>query len=182
MTDELDSRLIRRAQEGDVEAFGVLVKHYQTRIFNLAFRMTGSQTDAADLAQETFVRAFQSMGSYRSQRPFYPWLYAVSLNLVRNHLKRRRLIRFIEGSPLLDQTPSDGDTPETALARRESGRAVQAGLMKLPFRLRAAVVLRYYQDLPFREIAEILGTSQGAVKQRVYRGLEKLREILDDSR
>ena len=182
MTDESDRRLIRRVQEGDIGAFGALVRIYQIRIFNLALRMTGSQPDAADLTQETFLRAFQSIGKCRPEGPFYPWLYTISLNLIRNDLKRRRLRRSIEGAPFFEQTAAEGDTPETALARRESERAVQAGLMKVPFRLRAAVVLRYYQDLPFREIAGILGISQGAVKQRVYRGLEKLREILDESR
>jgi RNA polymerase sigma factor (sigma-70 family) len=174
--------LARRAAGGDGEAFERLVRLHGDAIFRLALRMTGNADEAGELAQETFVRAFESMGRYDPDRPFFAWLYTICLNLTRSFLRRKRkgFRLFSRRSGWEETDPDEGSpSPEEHLLNSESRRMVQRGLGRLPVDFREAVLLRYMEGIPFDAIAGILGISTGAAKMRVYRGMERLRRELD---
>lgn len=180
---------IARVRGGEGAAFAALVDAYADPIFNLAFRMTGDRADAEDLAQATFLRAFEQLPRFDPERSFYTWLFTIGLNLIRNHLKktgRRRRADFVhretvtsvadsaEGVADLQGSGSGGELSEP----REEW--LERCLRELPPDLRELLVLRFYQGLSFETVAEIKGLSKSAVKMRVYRGLLTLRKCAEE--
>lgn len=190
MTLNEENEIVERVLNGDRDAYASLVDAYKSAIFNLAFRMTGNDQDADDLAQETFFRAYRNLGQFCSGKRFFTWLYTIALNLIRSHLKKRGRHLFRESQEFI--RPRDGVVSETV--RRDAERIewdlIQAQkidhleicLQKLPADLREAVILRFYQDLSFEEIALISDASVSAVKMRVYRGLEKLKQLMGEDK
>lgn len=181
MDRQEEQDVIARVCRGERSAFAVLVDAHAKSIFNLAFRMTGSRQDADDLAQETFLRAYRKLNRFDPERKFFTWLYTIALNIIRNHLKSspERTARMAEiAHPPANQV--DPANPEGLLLGREKERLLEICLQKLPLDLKEAVVLRFYQDLTFDEIAAIMGASVSAVKMRAYRGLERLRTLVSE--
>ncbi|MRR36929.1 RNA polymerase sigma factor, partial [bacterium] len=148
-----EGEIIGRVLGGDQEAFAVLVDAYKGPVFSLAFRMTGSAQDADDLTQESFLRAFQYLGRFRAGERFFPWLYTVSLNVVRNHLRRvQALPEEATEKGISDATDPCGDEADAAIGR-ERGRRLQGYLLRLPVPVREALVLRFYEGLGFEDSA-----------------------------
>ncbi len=181
MDRQEEQDVIAQVRRGERAAFAVLVDAYAKPIFNLAFRMTGNRQDADDLAQETFLRAYRKLKRFDPEKKFFTWLYTIALNIIRNHLKssRERTARIAE----MDHPPSDPvdpANPEGLCLDREKAQLLEICLQKLPSELKEAVVLRYYQDLSFDEIATITDVSVSAVKMRAYRGLERLRALMSE--
>jgi RNA polymerase sigma-70 factor (ECF subfamily) len=181
MDRQEEQDVIAQVRRGERAAFAVLVDAYAKPIFNLAFRMTGSRQDADDLAQETFLRAYRKLKRFDPEKKFFTWLYTIALNIIRNHLKSspERTARIAE----MDHPPSDPvdpANPEGLFLDREKAQLLEICLQKLPSELKEAVVLRYYQDLSFDEIATITDASVSAVKMRTYRGLERLRALMSE--
>lgn len=175
-----DHQVISAVLAGDVEAYAVLVRRYQKPIYNLMYRMTGgSDADSSDLAQDTFIRAFEALHRFRLGSRFFPWLYSIGLNLSKNFLRKHKSRRTVD----LDECElgSGLDYPgqeEEALCERLDALHVRKALTALPFDYREAVFLRYHEELSMEEIATALGISLSGAKMRVHRGLRKLREIL----
>ena len=177
-TDE-DNKIIAQILNGDQEAYAILVDKYKGPIYNLVYRMTGEHQDTDDLAQEIFVRTFASLKKYDINRIFFPWLYSIALNVLRNYQKKRKPKRYeVATADFPDQKIAETHNPEDFVQRRDQSRQLAAILQKLPETQRQAVVLRYYQDLAFTDIAKILDISLSTAKMRVYRGLEKLADML----
>ena len=173
MNGEWEKLIVQRVLDGDHEAFAAIVQTYGKPVYNLMYRMTGNRNEADDLTQETFLRAFENLGRFDDRRRFFPWLYTVALNIARNHRNR---------SPLAlpsNMGMQDRANPESALQEQCSREQLQGCLNRLEPHEKEAVVLRYYQDLPFEEIAEILGISCSAVKMRVYRALKRIKGWMD---
>jgi RNA polymerase sigma-70 factor (ECF subfamily) len=186
MTPTEENQIVARVLRGEREAYAGLVDAYKGAIFNLAFRMTGSGQDADDLAQETFIRAFRNLRQFDPRKRFFTWLYTIGLNLIRNHLKKqgREMSRENAARDMAAQNPSEGamqrgPRAEQDLIQAQAIGRLDACLQQLPADLREAVVLRFYQDLSFEEIATISDASVSAVKMRVYRGLEQLKQLMD---
>jgi RNA polymerase sigma-70 factor (ECF subfamily) len=181
MDRQEEQDLIVRVCRGERAAFAVLVDTHAKSIFNLAFRMTGSRQDADDLAQETFFRAYRELNRFDPERKFFTWIYTIALNIVRNHLKSRpeRTARMAEPDHH-PADPVDPANPEGLFLAREKEQLVEICLQRLPSDLKEAVVLRFYQDLTFDEIAAILDASVSAVKMRAYRGVERLQALVSE--
>src|SRR5512137_2701433 len=128
-----EAEIIGRVLGGDREAFAVLVDAYKGPVFSLAFRMTGSAQDADDLAQESFLRAFQYLGRFRAGERFFPWLYTVSLNVIRNHLRK---VKALAEETVGDEVPDATDPRGEAAIGRERGRRLQGYLLRLPVPIR----------------------------------------------
>ncbi|NPU86036.1 MAG: RNA polymerase sigma factor [Syntrophaceae bacterium] len=171
--------IVQRILEGDTNAYALLVDAYKNPILQLAYRMTGSLQDADDLSQEAFIRAFRNLHRYDRERPFFTWLYTVALNGIRNHLKKKKreeagsIESACQGDPA-DNAPGMEDRLDEA---REAER-LQRMLWRLPADQREALILRFYQGLSLEETSEILGISLSAAKMRIYRGLERLKQLL----
>jgi RNA polymerase sigma-70 factor (ECF subfamily) len=186
MDQKTEAEIVARVLKGDRQAFALLVEEYKAPVYNLAWRMTRSLSDAEDIAQESFLRAFQELSRYDIERRFYTWLYTISLNLVRNHLKkanRRQADSRLEDISLSGrasdfQPGASNQNADNYELQKELEEQLESCLGKLSPDLRELVVLRFYQELSFEAIADITGFSQSAVKMRVYRALEKLRSFM----
>ncbi|MDQ7858304.1 MAG: sigma-70 family RNA polymerase sigma factor [Armatimonadota bacterium] len=171
-----ESTLIARARRGDLDAFDALVRAHQDRVYHLAYRVTGNHEDAADAAQDAFVRAYQALPRFRGDAAFATWLHRIATNAALDLIRRRPAQPPIELPP---QTVAPGG-PEHEAGRREVARRVGAALARLPAEFRAAVVLRDLQGFDYEEIARILQVPVGTVRSRISRGREALRAHLAD--
>jgi RNA polymerase sigma-70 factor (ECF subfamily) len=175
MDIERERQIIRRVRDGERDAFAELVVTHQRSVYNLIFRLTGSVQDADDLSQEAFMRAFEALGQFDTSRRFFPWLYTIALNVVRNHHRGRR--SPLDGaSQITPDFPDNhsGPKPEELMQRKQASEALFNCIQRLPAQQKEAVVLRYYQELSFEEVAEILVINLSTAKMRVYRGLQRL--------
>ena len=183
---DADRGLVTAAAGGSREAFDELVLHYQVTVLNLVRAMTAADGDAEDLAQETFVRAWRSIGRFRSDSTFRTWLFGIAINVVRTHRGKRSRLRRLFWSPPKEadvnvnvdplERASVDDGIEAPLAMRE---VIDRALATLPEDMREAVVLRDVQGLDYREIAEALGLPLGTVESRIFRGRQRLRPLLE---
>jgi len=181
MEQKKEAEIIARVIKGDRQAYALLVEEYKRPIYNLALRMTGSIEDADDLAQEIFIRAYSNMWRFDERKSFFTWLYTIGLNLIRNHLKkkiRESERKATEAEVAREQGREHHQVAENNIAA-DYVMKLEEALQKLPVDWREAVILRFYFELSFEEVAKISGTSASAAKMRVYRGLEKLRQILE---
>jgi RNA polymerase sigma-70 factor (ECF subfamily) len=174
---------LEQARRGDDEAFARLVEAYQVPVFNLCFRILGEAAEAEDASQETFLRAYRSLSSYDPQRKLSSWLLSIASHHCIDRLRRRRLVSL----PLEDLGPAEdpadpGPGPEASLADEERRQAVRRLLDQLAPQDRAAIVLRYWYDLPVEEIGETLGLSVSAVKSRLHRARRTMAEVWGDPR
>jgi RNA polymerase sigma-70 factor (ECF subfamily) len=183
MDREQEKKLIISIQTGDRQAFAKLVDHYKTPVFNLIYRMTnGSVQERDDLAQETFLRTYEGLGNFDPQKRLFPWLYTICLNVVRNHLKKKKPVLMPEDVLAGHQEKEKQTNPEKLYSQHQENEIVQACLQRLPEDQRSAIVLRFFQDMAFDDIAQILGLSTSGVKMRVYRGLAGLRMELNQKK
>ncbi len=172
--NELSERvLVERARAGDRRAFGELVTRYMRRAYYAALGLVGSHDDALDLSQEAFARAFRARASLDPDRPFYAWLYQIVRRLCFNFLRDRktRLTRLQEATPwLMDQagTRAAQSDPGRSAERSELAALVEDAIERLPEREREVLVLKEFEGLRYREIAELLGIPIGTVMSRLY--------------
>jgi len=173
---EADDRdLVLRAREGRVEAFNALVTRWEKRIYNYLLRLSPDPDEAFDLAQETFLKAYQNLGRLDDPARFGPWLYRIAHNEALSLLRKRRL----EG-PAPENAPEQatGQAAVFGMASIEVSIAVRGALALLTAEQREAVVLKVCEGFKFEEIASILDTPASTIKSRVYTGLEALRGLL----
>ncbi len=180
--ERTDAELMERVRSGDAEAFAPLVKRYERRVFGFVRNQLGEPETAADLAQETFVRAFRAARRYRESGRFESWLFRIASNLVRSELRRRkrRGTHVPVESEVLRETIRDdaAPAPETEAFRAELRRALRNALALLPGDFREAVILRYVEGWSYREIAGSLHIKENTAKTRAHRGLRRLRNLL----
>lgn len=166
---------IEQALAGDRAAFGRLVEAYQTPVYNLAYRMLGNPSEAEDAAQEAFLRAYAKLHTYRPERKFSTWLLSITSHYCIDRLRRRRFTWLsLEAPPPPDWLQSERGLPEEAALRGEAREEVRQLLDSLEPAYRAPIVLRYWYDLSYDEIAETLGITLAAVKSRLHRARLKL--------
>jgi RNA polymerase sigma-70 factor, ECF subfamily len=181
-----DASLVRRCLKDDPDAFRFLVERYQAEVYGLALRILGRAEDAEDLAQETFLRAFRALGRYDPTRPFGAWLHTIAARLCIDHHRRNRA-KFIsltqpeEGTAGEERTielEDPADRPDEEVEKSELARRLDALVQELPPDSRTAILLRHQQDLPYEEIARVLGVPIGTVKARIHRARIMLKQKL----
>ncbi len=178
-----DEELVDAFQAGDLSAFDDLLRRWERRIQAAIYRVMGTEDEARDLCQETFLKAYRALGGFKREARFSSWLYQIALNLCRDRMRRRKGRTLVsldaldeEGlTPPRRQDPSPLDLVEADTL----SRAVAAAIEGLPDEQREVIVLKEYQDLTFLEIAEILDVPLSTVKTRLYRGLGQLRLRLE---
>ncbi len=171
---------IAQAQQGSDEAFTCLVEAYQTHVYNLCHRMLGEAESAEDAAQETFLRAYQHLHRYDSNRPFATWLLSIAAHYCIDRLRRRRLsILSLEGQRGEDglEWPDGNMLPEDEMVCGEQRHRVQNLLTRLEPTDRAAIILRYWHEASEAEIAQALNLTVSAVKSRLHRARRRLAEL-----
>jgi RNA polymerase sigma-70 factor, ECF subfamily len=184
-----DGDLIRAAQRGDRAAFETLVRQYDQAVLRLALHLTGSESDAQDVYQEAFLKAYRHIGNFRFECSFYTWIYRIVTNLCLDHLRKRQTRRedshvMTDSSgqeiDLLDNVSDDraGANPERDLMRRELGAKISQALTRLTPRERMVFELKHYQGLRLRTIGEMLNTTEETAKNTLFRATQKLRTAL----
>ena len=172
---DIDYRLIRAIQNGDMVAFNTMVDRYKKRLMNVLTRMLSSTEEAEDIVQETFVRVYQHRQSFNFKHCFSTWIYTICLNLARNELRKRKKFKF------QDITEMQGNELEFAVEAKLPSRLPQLlenAVKELPVKYREAFLLRDVQEMPYEEVAKVLGVPLGTVKSRVNRARLILREKL----
>lgn len=174
-----DESLAFGVQQGNEADMNEIVERYYEPILRYLYRMcSGRQTLAEDMVQETFLRMMRGIVSYDPQRPFKPWLYTIASNIARNYFQRadtQRTDNPAENIDFADENP----LPEMALMQSEHSQAVTDAIIQLAEHYRAVVVLFYFEELPQKDIAQILGIPVGTVKSRLSNGLKQLRAMLE---
>jgi RNA polymerase sigma-70 factor (ECF subfamily) len=171
---------LEEARRGNKEAFGNLIEAYQAPVFNLAYRMLGNADEAEQAAQEAFIRAWTRLDSYDSTHKFSTWLLSITSNYSIDQIRKRRAqLLSIDGPlPAHPALMSGGEaSPEVQVIEDEREEAVQQLLDILPDDYRQAVVLRYWYDLSYDEIAEVMDTSVSAIKSRLFRARRQMAEV-----
>lgn len=166
---EVEKDWLIRAQNGDSDAFANLVDAYQVAVYNLCFRMLGDPYEAEDAAQETFLRAYNAMKTYDSKRSFSTWLLSIGAHYCIDQLRRKRLnITHFEDTPYLE-LPDPGPGPEISLSDSEQQKRIRSLLNVLGDTDRAVVIMFYWYEFSYEEIANALNLSLSAVKSRLHR-------------
>ena len=175
-TEEPERSLIRRARQGNRDAFALIVRLYYQRVYRVAVRFVRNDDDAAELTQETFIRAMRSLHRFDGERALFPWLYQIVRNLSLNRIARVR--NRESGLPDYDLEDRRIPGPEQMAIRDEDGRAVQAAILRLSGQAQEIIRLAHYEECSYQEMAEILDIPVGTVMSRLYNARKKLREIL----
>ena len=186
-----DAELIQRHIRGDAQAFNFLIWRWQTPIYNFCLRYSGSRDDALDLAQKTFIKCYHSLGQLNNADRFGSWLYQIALNQCRDHSRNRYYKYHVLDDPenfgsreadavptMPSQTSNDRSNPEWTTEQADLQDILTRALSELPDEQKTVIILKEYQDLTFRDIAEVLKESENTVKSRLYYGLRTLRKIL----
>ena len=173
--------IVRKVLQGDVNAFEKLVTEYEKAVYAIAQRMTGNPEDAADMTQETFIKAYNSLGSFRGDSKFSVWLYRIANNVCLDFLRSRSRkptvslsVEDDEGEENQLDVADESQSPELLLERGLTRDAVRRGLDTLPPDYKQILLLREIQGLSYEEIASALGIDLGTVKSRIFRARKKL--------
>jgi RNA polymerase sigma-70 factor (ECF subfamily) len=166
-----------RIREGDMEALRLLIETHQARVIGTISKMLGSDAESEDLAQQVFIRIWKSAPRYQPTAKFTTWLFRITRNLVFNELRRKR--HFADQT---EETPEPTERaekePDQVLLGEELQRAIQDAINRLPESQRMAIILRRYEEMPYEEIAKVMGTTVPAVKSILFRARAELRERL----
>ena len=188
MTRQEEAQVIERVLAGDVNAYEELVTKYEKSVYNLALRMTDNAEDAADMAQEAFIKAYNSLSGFRGDSKFSVWLYRivsnVCLDFLRKQSRRPAVSLSVEdddGEEVQMDVPDDSMSPQQMLERQLTREAVREGLSQLPEDYRQILLLRELQGLSYDEIAQALDIGVGTVKSRIFRAREKLCAFLNQT-
>ena len=181
MTREREAAIINAVLDGDSNAYELLVREYEKNVYNLALRMTGNSEDAYDMSQEAFIKAYNSLSSFRGDSKFSVWLYRIVSNVCLDFLRSRNRRATVslsvendEGEEVELDIADEASSPQTLLDRSLTRDAVRRGLQALPPDHREILLLREIQGLSYDEIAETLDLEVGTVKSRIFRARKKL--------
>jgi RNA polymerase sigma-70 factor (ECF subfamily) len=188
--EQSDLELVRRAQRGERGAFDLLVLRYQHKVVKLVARLLRDPTEAEDVAQDAFVKAYRALGSFRGDSAFYTWLFRIAVNTARNSMaaRQRRPLDYEADlgeneQSVVESRMRHSDTPEAAALTDEIHRTVNRAVEALPEDLRTAIVLREIEGLSYEEIAAAMDCPVGTVRSRIFRAREaidrSLKPLLD---
>jgi RNA polymerase sigma-70 factor, ECF subfamily len=181
VTNPTDAELVDACLAGHREAFDVIVERHRRNVFQLCYRFVGNPEDAADLAQDVFVRAYRGLKNFKGESSLGTWLYRIGVNVCLNRLASK--VPPAESlEPLFlandERIAAADESAPDALLRLERARRVRAAIARLPKKQRATLILRVYHELPHEQIAGILGSSVGAVKANFFHAMNNLRKLL----
>lgn len=183
-----DEQLLALCRGGHREAFAKLVERYRLELFHFLFRFAGNRASAEDLFQETFLQVYLSAESFDTERRFKPWLFTIAANKARDHLRRtsRRQTAALsspiggegeDGPDFIDLLQADLELPGAELEREETGELVRQVIAAMPDHLREVLILAYFQQLPYKQIAEVLSVPLGTVKSRLHAAVASFAQL-----
>jgi RNA polymerase sigma-70 factor (ECF subfamily) len=181
LADLGEAPLVEACLAGRPGAFDLIVERHRRSIYQLCYRFVGNHADASDLSQDVFLRAFRGLRSFRAQSSIATWLYRIGVNVCLNRVSVKttldRATGLLDEQPLLDER---GESPSDLVLRRERAERVRAAIAQLPRKQRATLILRTYHEMTHQEIADVLGSSVGAVKANFFHALANLKKTLGE--
>lgn len=176
-----DAQLIEEFRSGNIEAFNVLVERWQQRIHRFTYRYFCSHDEATEITQKTFIKAYKKLDTLEDAEKFSPWIYRIANNLCLDEAKRagRRQSAPMEALGKDPVSRSIAENPDRRLQQQELGTLLQQALNRLPAEQRIVVIMKEYEGLKFREIADILDEPENTIKSRMYYGLTTLKKIFE---
>jgi RNA polymerase sigma-70 factor (ECF subfamily) len=189
-SEQVDKELVLRVQQGDKSAYDLLVIKYQHKIIQLVNRYVKDPSEAQDVAQETFIKAYRALGNFRGDSAFYTWLYRIAINTAKNYLVARTRRGFdsqvdVQDAEQIENAPQlqGMETPERLLLNEEIVEVIKTAIDKLPEEMRIAIMLREFEGMSYEEIALAMDCPVGTVRSRIFRAREaidnKLTPLLD---
>lgn len=180
-----DDYLVLKSQRGDAKSFELLILKYQRRIFNVIYRIVRDQNIVEDLAQDTFLNAYNSIKNFKRQSSFYTWIYRVAVNISLNYLAKQKKLKTVddtimETEDIVEKMSTYDVSPEKSLGSKESTSIIFKAINKLPDDMRIAVMLRDYEGLSYQEVSEVMDCPIGTVRSRIFRGRAILKETLEN--
>ena len=186
LSEDLDQDLVRRVQLGDKSAFDLLVIKYQHKIVHLVNRYVKDPSEAQDVAQDTFIKAYKALGDFRGESAFYTWLYRIAINTAKNYLlsRSRRHSDYevdMQDAEQVENAPQlkDIETPEHQLMNEQIIGVIKSAIERLPEEMRIAITLREFEGMSYEEIAEAMDCPIGTVRSRIFRAREAIDEKLN---
>jgi len=190
-SEQIDQELVLRVQQGDKSAYDHLVRKYQHKIIQIVNRYVKDPSEAQDVAQESFIKAYRALNNFRGDSAFYTWLYRIAINTAKNFLvsRARRYSQYevdVQEAEQVGNIPQlrSMETPEQQLFNEEIVAAIKAAIDKLPEEMRMAIMLREFEGLSYQEIAQAMDCPVGTVRSRIFRAREaidnKLTPLLDN--
>ncbi|WP_031433455.1 RNA polymerase sigma factor RpoE [Methylomarinum vadi] len=187
---ELDQELVQRVQQGDKSAYDLLVLKYQHKIVQLVNRFVKDPSEAQDVAQEAFIKAYRALGNFRGDSAFYTWLYRIAINTAKNYLvsRSRRYSDYevdVQDAEQVENAPQlkGLETPDSILMNEQIVDAIKSAIENLPDEMRTAIMLREFEGMSYEEIAQAMDCPVGTVRSRIFRAREaidqKLTPLLD---
>ncbi|MEO0084792.1 MAG: sigma-70 family RNA polymerase sigma factor [candidate division WOR-3 bacterium] len=184
-----DTELVKRAQNGNIEAFEELVRRYEQKVYNIAYRMLGNEEDAKDALQETFLRVFRFLKKFKAESSFYTWLYRITTNVCLTRLQNKQSrenktesldepVVAEDEDEVIKEIPDYKLSPEQLYERTRMQKLIQSAIDELPSDYRSVIILRDLQGLSNKEVSQALKLSVSAVKSRLHRGRVFLRNRL----
>ncbi|MDD2759569.1 MAG: RNA polymerase sigma factor RpoE [Methylomonas sp.] len=186
LSEDLDQDLVQRVRRGDKAAFDLLVIKYQHKIVHLVNRYVKDPSEAQDVAQDTFIKAYRALGDFRGDSAFYTWLYRIAINTAKNYLlsRSRRHSDFEVDMQDAEQLESasqlkDIETPEHQMMNEQIIAVIKSAIERLPEEMRIAITLREFEGMSYEEIAEAMDCPIGTVRSRIFRAREAIDEKLN---
>ncbi len=187
----IDQQLVSLSQSGDPNAFGLLVEKYQNRLYRLILRIIKNQSVVEDLVQESLIKAYRSIASFRGDSAFYTWLYKIGLNTARNYLYEKKHKLQVDNSVAIEDAENfstaidihQAETPETELINKQIAKTVNDAISALPTELQTAITLREIEGLTYEQISQVMNCPVGTTRSRIFRARniisEKIKPLLN---
>jgi RNA polymerase sigma-70 factor (ECF subfamily) len=179
MSSRSDADLVADFQSGNEAAFNAIVQRYQEKVYWVARRIVGNHDGADDVVQEVFVKAYQALRGFRGESSIYTWLYRITVNLALNATRKQKLRDFFRIDELFELSGEDSERPDRLVERQEQRNLIEEAMATLPEKQKAVFILRYYDELPYEEIAKILKTTVGGLKANYFHAVKKIGAYLN---
>jgi RNA polymerase sigma-70 factor, ECF subfamily len=173
-----DVQLVEAHRRGNGEAFNELVRRYQERIYWVVRRLINDHDDSMDLAQDVFIRAFQNLGGFRGDAQFFTWIYKIAVNLSLNHIRKRKLRNFLRVDDYLETIADNEYRPDIPLEKEQFSNILQKAIATLPTKQKAVFLMRYFDEMPYEEIAKVLNRTTGALKANYFHAVRKIEDFV----
>ena len=178
MALKTDLELVEDFQRGRIEGFNELLRRYQEKVYWIARRIIGTHEDANDIVQDVFIRVYGGLKSFRGESGFYTWIYRIATNVSLNTLRSKRFKDFIRFDEIIEETQASGEETDRPIQHQEYQTILEQAIQSLPTKQRLVFVMRYYDELPYSEIAKILKKSEGGLKANYFHAFKKIQEYV----
>ena len=174
MPPKSDLELIEAFRSGDISGFNELVRRYQEKVYWIARRVVGSHDDADDVVQDVFVRVCKALKGFRGDSEFYTWLYRITMNVSLNAVRARRFKDFVRYDEMTETPSDDVEPPDAALLQEEYRTILERAIERLPAKQKMVFMMRYYDEMPYEQMAKILRKSVGGLKANYFHAVKKI--------